>query len=437
VSATWQSNGAGRTAAEPARESLLDFAIEPVTAIGSSVVEMVTDQLPFFAEEAAVHDRDASFPFENFARLRHTGALAACVPLEFGGLGMGSLVDLVAVINRLGRADGSMAITTNMHLSTCWLVARAWRDAQATGDEPALRLYERLLEMLGRDELFVSLPDSERGTSARWPLTEARRVDGGWSLTGRKIFATNSPAATLFVVYVRLPSRAGPDGAGVAFIPRDTCGLEVSETWDALGMRASGSHDLVLDGCFVPDDMFLPTGDWGETGNFVLTYRVAGNIGLLGGFLGIAEDARDRAVHALKTRRKAPADEPLAERPSLQRTVAEMELGLAGARAILARTALAADDYFAAQATSACSLQDLRRLDREYQCAKWIVNRRAIDVVDLALTASGGSGYLNRDPLSRAYRDVRAGPFMQAYSPNEAFDYIGRLALDLEPPGDA
>jgi alkylation response protein AidB-like acyl-CoA dehydrogenase len=182
--------------------------------------------------------------------------------------------------------------------------------------------------------------------------------------------------------------------------------------------------------------MLLPTGAWGEVGNFVLTYRVAGNIGLLGGFLGIAEDARERTISALRTRRKAPADEPLAERPSLQRTVAEMDMGIATARAILARTAQAADDCFGAAPTSECSHEDLRRLDREFQCTKWVVNRRAIEVVDLALTASGGSGYLSRDALSRKYRDVRAGPFMQAYSPNEAFDYIGHLALGLEPPSD-
>jgi alkylation response protein AidB-like acyl-CoA dehydrogenase len=226
------------------------------------------------------------------------------------------------------------------------------------------------------------------------------------------------------------------DRLAAAFVPRGSDGLTVVETWDALGMRSSGSHDLLLDQCFVPAPMVLPAGEWGMGDDFGLTFHMAGNLGLLGVFVGIAEAARDLAVDAARTRRKAPDNRTLAERPPIRHTVACMEVDLVAARAVLDRVSGAVDAYFATHLTHQTERHELQLLMKEYVCAKQVVNAKAIDVVDGALTVSGGAGYLTANPLSRLYRDVRAGPFMQAYSPNEAFDYVGRVALGLEPVVD-
>ena len=82
---------------------------------------------------------------------------------------------------------------------------------------------------------------------------------------------------------------------------------------------------------------------------------------------------------------------------------------------------------------SEVAIDELHELHREFQCAKLFVNRKCIDVVDRSLTISGGAGYLSNNALSRLYRDVRAGPFMQPLSPNEAYEYIGQVALGIPP----
>ena len=100
---------------------------------------------------------------------------------------------------------------------------------------------------------------------------------------------------------------------------------------------------------------------------------------------------------------------------------------------MLGRSATMADAFFNRHPAGNVPLGELHELMKDFQCTKWFVNRKAIEIVDRALTASGGAGYLNSNPLSRLYRDVRAGPFMQLFSPNEVFEYIGKVALGIDP----
>lgn len=106
---------------------------------------------------------------------------------------------------------------------------------------------------------------------------------------------------------------------------------------------------------------------------------------------------------------------------------------LAASRAMLTRSAITFDTYLAAHPPGAASMTELHALNGDFQCAKWFVQRRSIEVVDRALHLSGGSEYLSRSVLSRLYRDVRAGPFMQPLSPNEAFQYICKVTLRADP----
>src|SRR4051794_1168939 len=408
----------------------MDFSLQPVTDPGCRFVKLAEEHAADFATRAAEHDRDATFPVENFALLRDSGLLSACVPEDFGGMGLESLHDLAVGVNRLGRADAATAISCHMHIAAGWQFTRAWRNAQASAD-PRDAEIEALLAWYGSSDIVLCGAGTEAGSTHGFPLTDAVPVEGGWRVRGRKIFGTNSPVAGLFAVYVRIPAADG-DRIGFAFVPRDTPGVEVKDNWDALGMRSSGSHDVMFD-CLVPGPMVMDAGAWGVLDPFWITYYTAGNIGLLGAFLGCAEAARDAVVAMVTSRRRAPGMRLLAERPSVQHLVAQMDIGIAAARAVLARTCLAADAQFAGHLTDDSEPAELEQLMREFIIAKQFVNRTAIEVVDHALTASGGAGYLSGSVLSRLYRDVRAGPFMQPYSPLEAFEFIGRTSLGLVP----
>ena len=254
-------------------------------------------------------------------------------------------------------------------------------------------------------------------------------------INGHKIFATNSEIADSVTVFLKVPDGAGWYRRATAIVLRGSQGMDVRGNWDALGMRGSGSHDIVFTDCFVPEEMLLLGNPIGMPGAEGWSTAIAVNFPLIGAFLGIAEAARDLIVETAKTRRKQPFDILLADRPATQFQIAEIEVDLAAARATLGRTAQSIDEYLV-RPDAELTIEDVRLMMHEWQCTKLVVNRAAADIVDRAMALSGGAGYLSSNPLSRLYRDVRAGPFMQPLSPNEAFEYIGQVALGLDPDAE-
>ncbi len=408
----------------------MDLRIEPVTEAGRRFCELAETHALVAAERAAEHDRDGTFQHALFQEMKDSGFMTVTVPQEHGGLGLNSTHDLAAGLARLGYGDGSVAISANMHLVFPLMMRWVQRFGLETGQNDLAEGIGTLLQILGQGVIAMG-NNTEAGTDLGHPLLEATKVEDGWKLNGRKIFGTLSEIADLFLVSARFKREDGSWGAANAFVFRGTEGQTIQNNWDALGMRSSGSHDILYEDLFVPDNLFFGGEGWGEPSVLGLAILVGATLPLLAPFIGIAESTRDQVVAMARRRTKAPSNRPIAERSGIQHLVAEMDVALATSRAILERTTLAFDRIVLEGPIP--TVETLQELNHQLQCAKLVVNRKAIEVVDHALTVSGGAGYMSGSPLARQFRDVRAGPFMQPFSPNEAYGYIGKVALGLPP----
>ncbi len=406
--------------------------LQATSEAGRHYVALMEKHAQDFAERAPRHDREGSFPFENFEEMQRSGVMAAMVPRQFGGLGVESAFDMIVGVTRLGRADGSTAIAANMHIASGLLTRMDWEAARAAGDE-ATEEAASLLRRLGAGEVTLCLLGSEAGTDQLHPQVTATRTEGGYLINGRKIFGTLSPAANLFYAFVAVESPNGGLEIAPVLLPRGTEGMEIQDNWDAMGMRASGSNDVVFRDCFVPDEQFTTKRQaYGEWSPPWFNTIILENLGLASVFFGIAEAARDYAITQVRTRRKHPSGRTLAERPTIQHWIAEIEIDLITAQAVLEKCARRVDEFYRANPPGTeVPVEELHQLNKLFQVTKNVVTGRAVAVVDKAMTATGGSGYLNKSPLSRWYRDVRAGPIMQTYSPNEQYEYIAKATLGL------
>ena len=405
--------------------------LQPVTEAGRRLVKAAEDHAVVFAATADEHDRHGSFPAENVTAMHASGLLGAAVPPELGGLGVDSIHDLALAISRLARGDATSALVATMHVAQTIEAARQWRQAVQIGDEETAAGLAAFLGLFSSGDVLVAAAVTESGTYFLNPVTEATPSGDGYELNGRKTFVTGSPVAQLLLVTCRV---AGDEPAfGGCVVDRDTPGVTIHDNWDSLGMRATGSNDVTFDHCQLPADAVTAYGPVGQWSAPLLVEFVGALHVLLGAFLGIAEAARDHIVNMVCVRRKAPSGTLLADRPAIQQLIAEIEIALTAARATFAGTALTIDDYFATHAPGQHTDSELHELLKLHQCANLVVKRAAASIVDMAMTASGGSGYLASNPLSRHYRDVRAGPFMQPYSPIEAWEYIARVTLDRDP----
>jgi len=377
------------------------------------------------AARAAEHDRDGSYPFEAIDALKTAGYFAAPIPIEIGGLGVSSAHDLVVASSRLARGDASVAIGVNMHLVAVHNMERRRQVAVAIGAERRARAFASSLQQIAHDGVVLAAAISERGQDLTRPSTVATRTESGWRIDGRKLFCTMSPAATDLYVAVGYTDNEGIERYAYAMVPTNSPGVIMHDDWDALGMRASGSNSITLEGVALPESSVRGGFRAGDPLPYMERNLLAG---LFHGAasLGIAESADATARRGIAGRINGDA------RPRMQ--VADNAVDLAAARGVLSRAASLIDQHRADNPTSDGTTEELGALFAEAQAAKAFVNDAAARIVDRALALSGGAGYLNGSPLARAYRDVKAGSFMHPLGANRAYEHLAHVALGEETP---
>jgi alkylation response protein AidB-like acyl-CoA dehydrogenase len=373
------------------------------------------------APRAAEWDRDASFPTANYRDMHERDLLAICVPDDHGGEGADFRAYCLTAAE-MGRYCGSTALTWNMHVCSCLWTGPLANDLDMTEAQRARHLerrgvhYRRIVE----DGAVYSQPFSEGGSSAAGftPFTtEARETDGGFLVSGKKIFASLAGHADYYGVLCTLvregkkPSRR--DTLYLA-VPADAEGVSVVGDWDPLGMRGTVSRTLLFKDVFVDADaQLMPKGVY---------YQAATSwphmfMTLSPTYMGIAQAAYDFTIAYL--RGEVPGMPPVKRRmyPTKQLAVAEMRVKLECAKAL----------WFQAVSEARCNPTKEQVL-RAY-AAQHTVMETSNDLCRLAIRTCGGQSMLKALPLERLYRDSRCGSLMLPWTAELCMDRIGREAL--------
>jgi alkylation response protein AidB-like acyl-CoA dehydrogenase len=380
-----------------------------VTAVLPEPGTLSVETLEQFRSRAATYDRENRFFQEDWDALKASGFLKVLVPREFGGAGW-DLPKYLKTLTRLAEYAPATALGVNMHQYWPGIAAEMRR----LGD-PSL---EWILREAAAGEVFAA-GHAESGNDLPLFLSTAKaeRVDGGYKISGHKMFASLTPVWTRYGLHAMTA-----DGMVVhAFMPRDTPNYTVKQTWDTLGMRATRSDDTILDGVFVPDRYIGRVLPAGQPDLFILSLFAVALSGVSAVYLGIAHRALELAVASAHKKTSLALTRSMAYNAEVQHQVAMMAMRIEAMDAQLEK--LAADWQSNADYGATWPLKIV--------ATKYNIAEGAREVVDRAMSVSGGTGMFKSNELERLYRDVRAGGF---HPPSTllAPEIVGKIALGID-----
>ncbi|WP_156391543.1 MULTISPECIES: acyl-CoA dehydrogenase family protein [unclassified Nocardioides] len=352
---------------------------------------------PELAAHAARHDEEGTFVSEAYDALRSAGLLRAAVPVELGGDGA-TIAELTAVQRELGHHCGSTALASSMHQHvvafTAWRYRRGLPGAEAT------------LRRVAEEGILLV---STGGGDFTHPQGDAVKVDGGYRVTGRKRFASQSRHGdVLSTMFGFDDPEQGRRVLNMA-VPVTADGVTVADNWNTLGMRGTASNDVDLVDVFVPDEKVLANRPWGVVDPPLQVITSVAFPIVSGAYLGVAEAAYLAAVKAAERRKD---DVTVQRQVGLMRTKLQVaSWALDGALAVVGEDPAPSYDTFLAVMT-----------------AKAEVARAGIEVCDLAMEVAGGGAFFKGSVIERAYRDIRAVKF-HPLTPEDTLVAAGRHAV--------
>jgi alkylation response protein AidB-like acyl-CoA dehydrogenase len=353
---------------------------------------------PELARRANAGGDEDTYVADNIALLKEAGLVEAGVPRELGG-GGAEVDDLAAMLRSMAYHCGSTGLAFSMHTHQVAIPAWRWRHQKIAAVEP-------LLQRVAKERIMLL---SSGGSDWIGGSGTAEKVEGGYRITARKVFTSGAPTGDLLMTGAILETDEGPMVLHFG-IPMNSPHVKVLDNWRTLGMRGTGSHDVLIDGHVVPEAAVAvrrKAGEWHPlfqiiaTIAFPLVYSV---------YLGVAESARDIAIGLAK--RKTPSRHAI-------ELAGRMETELAAAR-------LAVQWMLDAVRLNAPSAETINQV----MIGRQLAGQHAIASVEYAMELAGGAGFYRSSGLERRFRDIQAARYHPLQSGPQA-EYAGAMALGL------
>ena len=383
-----------------------------LTAEQQRIITLAKDLAKEFAPQAEQHDREGSFPFENITRLKEIGYTTMTTPKEYGGWGASPLTFVLAQ-EQLVQGCSATAFAINMHCNTVGFYTPFMTSAQK----------ELYLGNVGRKQMLMNGYYTEGGgaRSILSPQTKARKVPDGYVLNGQKVFSTLVPVVDYFGISTSLEGYNGSASGGCVFLlPRGTPGLEVVETWDAMGMRATGSHTIIIRDVFATPDQLM-----GEEGHLFEEFSQVAHwycLSFSAIYLGIGQAMYNYVLDYARTRKvqKGGGGQLVGHLPWNRFAIGEMYNRLEACRTML---------YTIAREKSEKRPYGERQVPT-IEMLRTFVAENMLEVANLATRIAGGQGYLKGNPLERYFRDLRSAP-LHTLKRDEVLEMLAAMELGL------